>query len=223
MNGFTRVRALGATLAFAAVAAVGVSPAYAEAAPDDTQFSVTAGALAFGASPGAPNVPTLPGLTLNGQAQTLNATMSNWSVADATGSGSGWRVTTQGDSGSGKSAVFKEYCTSILDCGSVGYVSGGQVLAANSLTLSSTGAAFSAQNGTTGTAPTHSCASACNVDSATAVTIGSAAVNAGMGTYQANSYSSSSLALSAPTTIKALGTGKVYRVDLTWTLASGPS
>lgn len=222
MYRFKRLLALGAGTAFVAIGAVGATSAHAATASDDTQFSVTAGALAFGATPGAPNVPALPGLTLNGSAQTLNATMSNWSVSDATGSGAGWNLTAQGDSGALKSPVFKEYCTNVLTCGSIGYVTAGETLAANSLTLASTGGAFTAQNGTTGTAPTHSCATSCNLDSASPVKIGSAAVNAGMGTYQANSYGASSLALSAPTTVKALGTDRVYRVDLTWTLSSGP-
>ena len=49
-------------------------------------FAVTAGTLSFGT---APDVPLLPALTLNGQAQTLNAQMANFSTVDATGAGSG--------------------------------------------------------------------------------------------------------------------------------------
>jgi hypothetical protein len=211
-------RTLCATLAAAVVAALGAAPAQAATASDDTQFSVLAGALAYGV---APNVPSLGTITLNGGSQTTNATMNGWSALDATGSGSGWNVTVQGDSGALKSAVFKEYCTNVLTCGSIGYVTGGETLAANSLTLSSSGASFSALLGTTGTAPTHNCSTACNVDSASAVKVASAAVNAGMGTYQA-SYTANNLTLSTPSTLKALGTDEVYRVDLTWTLSSGP-
>src|SRR5206468_7972342 len=90
-----------------AVAALVVA-APAMAATDTTQFSVTPGALSLSA---APDVPTLPALTLNGQAQTLNAAMSSWTAVDATGSGSGWNVNVQGDSSASKSAMFKEYCT----------------------------------------------------------------------------------------------------------------
>ncbi|NRD80938.1 WxL domain-containing protein [Bacillus sp. BRMEA1] len=36
-----------------------------------------------------------PAITLNGQLQTLNATLSNWSIIDATGTGNGWHVTAQ--------------------------------------------------------------------------------------------------------------------------------
>jgi hypothetical protein len=211
--------ALAATLAIAV--ALPASSGAATTANDTTQFSVTAGSLAFSATPG---MPTLTGLTLNGQAQTTNTTMTNFGVDDATGSGSGWNVTVNGNSAGGKSAVFKQYCPSAT-CGSdsgPGYVTGGLTLAANSLTLSSTGGSFSGQSGTTGTAPTLQCSSACNVDSASAVKIASAASSAGMGTWATTGWSGTSLALNTPSTLKTLQTGEVYRVDLVWTLNSGP-
>ncbi|TML36958.1 MAG: hypothetical protein E6G29_02975 [Actinobacteria bacterium] len=216
----TRLRlSLGGIAALAVLAALPC--ASASAATDTTQFSVTAGSLAFGT---AADVPNLPALTLNGQAQTLNAQMNNYSVSDGSGSGSGWNVTVNGDSTAGKSAVFKQYCPNAT-CGSdtgPGYVSSGATLPANSLTLSSTGASFTALNGTTGTAPTHQCSTPCNVDSASAVKTVSAASGAGMGTYQTSGYSATSLALTAPTTIKALQTAEYYRLDLVWSLNSGP-
>jgi hypothetical protein len=204
----------------AAAAVLSPAAALAATANDTTQFAVTAGALSFST---APDVPNLPGLTLNGQAQTLNATMSNFTMADATGSGSAWNVTVVGDASALKSPVSKQYCTVAL-CGSdpLGYVTGGVTLAANSLVLNSTGAGFTAQSGTTGTAPTHQCASGCNVDTASAVKTVSAAVNAGMGTYATTGYTATSLGLSAPTTLKSLGANEVYHVDLVWTLSSGP-
>jgi hypothetical protein len=203
----------------------------AEAAADTTQFAVTPGSLSLTA---APVTPVLPSLVLNGTSQTLNAQESNWTAVDATGTGSGWNLNVIGDSSAGKSAVFKEYCTdgtATNGCNTA--VSGGpgpgyvttspQTLAANSLKLTSTGATFTAGGGTTGTAPTHSCAAGCNMDSASAVKAASAAVNAGLGTWTGGSYSGTSVALTAPTTVKAIGTGnKVYRVDLIWTLATGP-
>jgi hypothetical protein len=130
--------------------------------------------------------------------------------------------------------VFKEYCTdgtATNGCNTAvgggagpGYVTTSpQTLAANSLKLNSTGAGFTALGGTTGTAPTHSCGAACNVDTASAVKIASAALNAGMGDYAANGYTATSLALAIPTTVKAIGVGnKVYHVDLIWTMATGP-
>ena len=160
----------------------------------------------------APDYPNLGVLTLNGQAQTLNAQMGNFTVADATGSGAGWNVSVVGDTAGGKSPVFKQYN---------GTTYGAASLPANSLTLSSTGAGFSAQGGTTGTAPTHSCGSGCFVDTASPVKLASAAVNAGMGTYATTGYGASSLSLNAPTTIKAIGSD-VYQVDLVTSVNSGP-
>ena len=101
----TRLRlSLGGIAALAVLAALPC--ASASAATDTTQFSVTAGSLALGT---APDVPNLPALTLNGQAQTLNAQMNNYSVSDGSGSGSGWNVTVNGDSTAGKSAVPPGY------------------------------------------------------------------------------------------------------------------
>jgi len=204
---------LGIASAACALAACAL-PATAMSANDTTQFSVVAGSLAFGTSP---NVPNFPAVTLNGQSQTINAQMANFSVSDATGSAAGWNVTTAGDNGAGKSAVFKQYNTSTSTYGSI-------ALAQNSLSLNSTGAGFTAVGGTTGTAPTHSCGSGCFVDAApgSPVKVSSAAANAGMGTWQTSSYSSTSLALATPSSLQALGANEVYRVDLAWTLNSGP-
>jgi WxL domain surface cell wall-binding len=215
-------RALVAVAAAAAMLAT-TSPAFGATSSDTTQFSVTAGSLAFTT---APDVPNLPALTLNGQAQTLNATMNNFGVTDPTGSGAGWNVSVSGDNTGGKSAVFKQYCTQAGGCGGdpFGYVSGGATLSANSITLNSTSAGFTAQNGTTGTAPTHQCNSGCFVDVAPAspVKVVSAAVGAGMGTYATNGWTATSIAASTPSTVSALPANEVYRVDLLWTLGSGP-
>ena len=209
--------------ALAATVLALTSPAYAATSNDTTQFSVTAGTLSFTT---APDVPNLPALTLNGQAQTLNATMANFGVSDGTGAGAGWNVTVAGDNAGGKSSVFKQYCTNGGGCGAhpLGYVAGGYTLAQNSLTLNSTSAGFTAQNGTTGTAPTHQCNSGCFVDAAPAspVKVVSAAVGAGMGSYLTNGYTATSLAAAAPSNIQALLANEVYRVDLLWTLGSGP-
>jgi hypothetical protein len=196
------------------------SAAAAATQEDKTQFSVTAGSLSFST---VPALPTLGSVTLNGTAQTTNTTMTNIGVADATGSGSGWNVTVEGQTGVGKSAVFAAYCPK-AKCGaeSEGYIGAGATLAANSLTLNSTGGSFSALNGTTGTAPTLQCSTACNVDHASAVKIISAAAAAGMGTYLTTGFSGTSLALATPTTLKVLPNEEVYRVNLLWTLSTGP-
>jgi hypothetical protein len=168
----------------------------------------------------APKLPTLSAATLNGKAQTVNTTMTSFSVIDTRGTKSGWNITVAGQSGTGKSAVFAQYCPKAT-CGAdvEGYVAGGQKMAANSITLNSTGAKFTG----TGTAPALSCSTACKVDSATAVKIATAAVGGtGESTWTATGFSTTSLALAVPTTLRALKNEEVYRVNILWTLATGP-
>jgi hypothetical protein len=219
-SGMRRAIAVLACALMPALVAFAPATALAATAEDKTQFSVTAGSLSFSTTPATP---ALSSITLNGSAQTTNSTMTNFGIADATGSGSGWNTTVAGQAGTGKSAVFKQYCPTAT-CGAdpEGYVTGGATLAANSLTLNSTGASFAAQSGTTGTAPTLQCSTACNVDSASAVKLASAAASAGMGTWLTSGFSATSLALSTPSTLKALSNGEVYRVNLLWTLGTGP-
>ena len=184
------------------------------------------GALAFDV---APDVPLLSTVTLNGQAQTTNATMSNVTVSDTTGStpgtGSGWNVTVVGDASAGKSAVFKQYCNSGSACNggadpANSYVTGGRTLPADSLKLNSTGASWTTSGGT-GT-PAFQCASGCSVDAASATKITSAAANNGRGAWSTSGLSGTSLALSTPTTMRVLPANEVYRADLVWSLNSGP-
>jgi hypothetical protein len=169
----------------------------------------------------APALPTLSAVTLNAKAQTVNTTMTNFSVTDTRGTKSGWNVTVAGQSGTGKSAVFAQYCGK-AKCGTdaEGYVSGGQKLAASSLTLNTTGAKFT---GGFGTAPTLQCASGCKVDGASAVKIASAATGgAGETTWTTTGFTSTSLALAVPTTLRALTNEEIYRVNVIWTLSTGP-
>jgi hypothetical protein len=201
---------------------LGVPAVFAATQNDQTQFSVVAGSLSFSTVPALPSLGTV---TLNGQAQTTTAQMTNFGIADATGSGSGWDVTVAGLGGAGNSAVFKQYCPTGGGCGGdvQGYVSGGATLPAGSLTLTSTGASFAGQNGSTGTPPTLPCGGAgCSVDGASAVKVASAAVNAGMGTWLTSGFASNSLSLATPTTLKVLSNGEVYRVNVVWTLNTGP-
>ncbi|MEA2435817.1 MAG: hypothetical protein QOF65_373, partial [Thermoleophilaceae bacterium] len=178
-----------------------------------------AGTLAFGV---APDTGTLPGVTLNGQAQTTTSQMSDFAIDDTTGSSSGWNVTSAGDGSAGKSAVLKQYCTQAGGCGAhpLGYVTGGQTLPAGSLKLSSTGASFTGANGT---APTFQCSAGCTLDSAAPTKVAAAAAGgAGLGPWRTTGLSASSLSLSTPTTLRALPANEVYRADLLWTLSSGP-
>jgi hypothetical protein len=174
--------------------------------------------LKFGTAP--PLLTTLPAVTINAQSQTPHATVTNFSVANTLTTKSGWNVTVAGLSGTGKSAVFAQYCPK-AKCGgeSEGYATAGKTLAANSLTLNSTGAKFT---GGTGAAPTLQCSSACAVDSASAVKIASAAAGAGEGTWTTTGFSATSLTLAVATTLKALPAEEVYRVNILWTLATGP-
>lgn len=170
----------------------------------------------------APALPALPTLTLNAQSQTTTTKMTNFAVTDTTGSNKGWKVTVQGQSGSGKSAVFAQYCPETAGCGAdaFGYVSSGKTLPANSLRLSSSGATFT---GGTGSAPTLQCSTACNVDTATAVKAASAAEGgAGAGTWTTTGFSAASLSLASSTTLRILPSKELYRVNILWTLATGP-
>jgi hypothetical protein len=203
-----------------AVRALLPAVAAAETKETTTQFEVKAGSLTFSTTP---TLPSLGSVTLKGESQTTHATMSNFAVQDATGSGSGWNVTVEGQAGSGKSAVFKQYCPE-TKCGteSKGYVSGGYELPANSLTLTSTGASFTAEHESTGTPPVFVCSTACDLDHPTGVKIAHAETNAGMGTWATTGFTSTSLSLTTPSTLKLLPEKEVYHVDLLWTLSTGP-
>jgi WxL domain surface cell wall-binding len=187
---------------------------------DKAQLSVTAGALVFTTSPA---MPTLTPVTLTGESQKTNTEMTNFGVSDATGSGSGWKVTVAGQSGSGKSAVFARYCPKAT-CGAdtEGYVFGGATLPAGSLTLNSSSASLTPEKETTGTPPELKCSTPCAVDSASATKVVSAAEKAGMGTYKTTGWGASSLTLTTPSTTKALPAEEIYRVNLLWTLSTGP-
>jgi hypothetical protein len=167
-------------------------------------------------------MPALPTATLNGQSQTVNARMNNFSVSAGLLDLAGWNVTVNGDASAGHSAVFKINCPGPSACGSdpVGYVSGGATLPANSMTLNSTGATWS---GVGLTAPLHLCNLGCNVDSATPVKIANAANLSVAATWTTANWSATSLALTLPTTVRTPNqAGEVYNVDLLWTLNSGP-
>jgi len=175
----------------------------------------------------APDMPNLAAVALNARAQTINGTINNFSVSLGVLEFGGFHVTVDGDASAGKSPVFKLYCPGPSACGPdpVGYVTGGATLPADSLTLNSTGAGWSGGAGSTPT-PSLVCSTGCNLDNASAVTVASEAaggLNALGGTWTSGGWSATSLALTAPTTIRTpLQTGETYHVDLLWTLATGP-
>ena len=63
---------------------------------------------------------------------------------------------------------------------------------------------------------------ACALDAASATKIVSTASAAGLGPWRTGGFTSTSLALFTPTTLRKLQENEVYRVDLVWTLNSGP-
>jgi hypothetical protein len=216
-NGMRRTRrtAFGLIVAATAAALVATSPALASTQNDATSFAVTGGSLAFST---VPALPALSGVTVSGGAQTSNTTMTNFAVNDATGTASGWHVSVGANtSGGSTSPVFAQYCP-VVGCGTVGYVASGASLPASSLSLNTTGASLSGS----GTAPTFSCNAGCAIDSTSPTTVVDAASGAGLGTWTTSGFTGTSLALSTPSTLKVLPASEVYRVDVVWTLNTGP-
>jgi len=191
-------------------------------------ITVAEGTLTFFTT--SPILPVLPGVTLNGEPQTTTTTMSNVTVDDArSGAGAGWNVTVASLAtvGTTVSETFKEYCNSASACGpnaAERYVSGGRELPANSLTLKKTTASFTALPGGTGSAPALECATECHVDHSTPEKVASAAAaGTAKGGWQTTGFSGASLSLATPMNLYVLpNANEVYRVDIVWTLNSGP-
>ncbi|MGZ4327525.1 MAG: hypothetical protein ACXVXL_05725 [Solirubrobacteraceae bacterium] len=168
----------------------------------------------------APTLPALSGVTLNGQTQSTFTLWSNAMKITSSGTNNGWNLTVNGNSAAGKSAVFKQYCPNAT-CGThtgPGYVSGGFTLPADSLTLNTSGASW------TGAAPrpAYQCSVSpfCKVDHAAATKVVSASTGVALATWTGSG--TSVLTLATPATLRKLQTGEVYRVDVVWTLSSGP-
>jgi hypothetical protein len=180
-----------------------------------------AGALSFDL---APSIPALGTVKLKGEAEKTFATMGVFAVDD-TLTESGWNVSVRGNTGEGKSPVFKQYCENGSSaCGSTpahSYVSAGFELPAGSLSLNTTGASWTTGSGLLGT-PAFQCGSGCALDGASQAKIVSAAEHAGLGAWVASGLSSTSVVLSTPSTVHALPEHEVYHEDLLWTLSSGP-
>ena len=211
------------SIAAISVAAATPFPASAPASDDTVQFSVIPGSLGFGASPGLPGISTL---VSNDPTQAISSRMANFEVSDASGTGLGFSISVSGDDGPGKSPVLKQYCPA-PECGDhagPGYVADGSTLPADSLTLDSSGATFMPVNGSSGPGPAHQCSAGCFVDAppSSPTKVVAAASGTGMGTFRTSGFSSSSLRLAAPVSTRRLQTGELYRVDLSWTLNSGP-
>jgi hypothetical protein len=182
----------------------------------------TAGTLQFDI---APEPPALGTVTLKGQAQTTTAKMNDFAV-DNTSSATGWNVTVNGSKAGGASPVFKQYCENGASaCGATAahtYVSGGQELPAASLQLNTKSASWTTTGGA-GAAPAFQCSSTtCAVDAASATKIVSTASGGGLGPWTTTGFKAASLTLSTPSTLRVLPANEIYRVDLVWTLSSGP-
>ncbi len=130
-----------------------------------------------------------------------------------------------GDGTGSNKAVFTQYCSNGASaCGSDpanSYVAGGRSLTANSLSLDSTGADWT---GGSGTKPTLQCGGgSCSIDSATPTKIASAANGStGTGLWTTTGFTSSSVSLAVPSTVRVLPSNEIYRLNVVWSLNSGP-
>jgi hypothetical protein len=168
----------------------------------------------------APTLPTLTGVTLNGQSQSTLTIWGNAMQITSSGTNSGWNVTVNSRTGAGRSAVFKQYCPNTT-CGSdsgPGYITGGFTLPSDSLTMNTSGAGWT----TSGTKPAYQCNSSpfCNIDQTTATKVVSASSGVALGTWTGSG--STILTLATPASLRKLQPSEVYRVDVLWTLSSGP-
>lgn len=189
----------GSLVALAGVAALAVPAASAAADPAD--LVISSGSLS---SPTVA-VGNFGAITLNGAAQTSNATMDAFSVTDGRGTGGGWNVTVQ-------ATRFAEY-DAAANAGVGAYVVSGKMLPTSSLTMA---APTVAANGTTSAAPAIT-TGPYTLDGAGAVKIAGAAIDTGMGTYNFTT-GTSKLTLSVPSSAYA----KTYRSDLTVSVVAGP-
>ncbi|MGZ8794653.1 MAG: WxL domain-containing protein [Gaiellaceae bacterium] len=163
-------------------------------AADDTSVTVTGGSLAMS----TPLAADFAGVTLDGTAKSSTAALSAFSATDSRGGGLGWNLTVQ-------ATQFAEYATGA-------YVVSGKTLPAGSLAMP---APTVTANGTTSADPTIQAGAPWAIDAASAVKFTSAALDAGMGTYD---FGAVTLSLSIPASAYA----KTYRSDVTFSAVSGP-
>jgi hypothetical protein len=170
----------------------------------------------------APALGTLSALTLNGATQTTTtSTTLNHFAVTSSGTNTGWNMTVASVSGGSNSSVFKEYCPN-ASCGTdtgPAYVSGGYTLPSGSLKLDTAGDAI---GGTGATKPAFQCSVSpfCTVDTTTPTKVVSATTSSSLTTWVATG--TSTLSLTTPANLHKLQTNEVYRVNLVWTINSGP-
>jgi hypothetical protein len=209
-------------------------PAQATGSGDSVEFTVVPGPVGFGAGPEGAEPPSVPGepLGVEGSPVSLPGTiamstrMASYAVTDASGSGEGWSISVSGARGPGRSPVLRQYCPS-AGCGGdpgPGYVSNGLSLPANSLALDSSGAEFHSQWPGSGAPPVHSCDRLCFIDARGSLPskIAVAAMGAGIGAFKATGFEKDSFRFVGPVEPGKLPRGQRYRVDVGWSLNTGP-
>jgi hypothetical protein len=148
----------------------------------------------------APALPTLTGVTLNGQSQSTPTIWPNAMKITSSGTNTGWNVTVNSTAAGGRSSVFKQYCPNTT-CGTdsgPGYVTGGFTLPADSLTINTSGAGWT----TSGTKPAYQCSVSpfCKIDQTTATKVVSASTSVALGTWTGSG--STILTLATPASLR---------------------
>ena len=172
-------------IAFVLAAGLAMTGSMSAFAQDGTTATVTGGSLSIT----DPLAADFAGRGITGVAQTTTAALAAFSVSDLTGSGAGWNVTAQAATFTGAS----------------------KSLAAGSLSLSQPTVA---SPDTTSADPTIA-TGPYTIDSGSAVSIASAAMDAGMGTYN---FSATTMTLALPADVFA----DVYASTVTVSVITAP-
>ena len=158
-------------------------------------------------------------ITLAAGAIKPTASLGTLSVVDATGSGSGYKVTAQ-------ASQFTELGTDGQAWNGVGETGTAKVLPTSSLRLG-VPSTITPMGGTTSPSPTASIAGLTVIDGGAPVKVLSAAVNQGMGSYDV-SFPAASLELTVDVataqvdTVNYPGAPTPYSSTITWSIVTGP-
>ncbi len=179
-------------------AALGLGTLGASFAAGDSGLTITGGALSASGSMGFSN---FSAVTLDGTQRTTTATWSLPNVTDARGTGAGWKYTLS-------LTPFAEYAAGA-------YVAGGKSLAASSLQVTTAPVVSQVDTSSSPANTVVSVPTGAALDTGSAVTLPSAAVGGGMGSYSAS-------AMTARLTIPASAYAKSYKTDATISLDATP-
>lgn len=169
-------------------------------APRSTHARVDGGPISVSGM----SVPNFAGVTLDGTAKSVTATMSAFTVNDARGQGFGWNVTVQ-------ATQFAEWDPT-ANGGTGAYVTGGKTMPLSSLTMPTPSVSA---NGTDSPPPAVT-PGPYKIDASGAIKVASAAADTGMGAY--DFAQGGPLTLSVPSNAYA----KTYRSTVTVSAVSGP-